>query len=55
MLLCRFCHLTVHNNGWRIRRERGDYLLEAPDDAGTLRRTPLPTRSPAHARLRATA
>lgn len=55
VLLCRFCHLTVHNNGWRIRRERGDYLLETPDDAGTLRRTPLPTRSPAHARLRATA
>lgn len=55
VLLCRFCHLTVHNNGWRIRRERGDYLLESPDDAGTLRRTPLPTRSPAHDRLRATA
>jgi len=55
VLLCRFCHLNVHNNHWRIRRRRGTYHLEQPDPDNTLRRIPLPTRSPAHARLRATA
>ena len=56
VLLCRHCHLLVHNRGWRIRREGGDYYLERPDDDGILRRTPLPTRSPAAERLlRATA
>lgn len=51
VLLCRFCHLRVHNNRWRIRRRAGDYFLEKPDAHGILRRTPLPSRSPARARL----
>jgi hypothetical protein len=51
VLLCRFCHLNVHNNNWRIRREHGHYLLERPDSEGTLRRTPLTRRSPAMQRL----
>src|SRR5690606_31097410 len=51
VLLCRFCHLNVHNNTWRIRRERGQYFLERPDDHGILRRTPLTRRSPALQRL----
>ncbi len=51
VLLCRFCHLLVHNRGWRIRREGGDYLLERPDDDGILRRTPLPSRSAVRDRL----
>ncbi|MFT4285334.1 MAG: DUF222 domain-containing protein [Protaetiibacter sp.] len=55
VLLCRFCHLNVHNNHWRIRRQGGTYLLERPDPDNILRHTPLPTRSPAHHRLHATA
>jgi len=51
VLLCRFCHLNVHNNNWRIRRERGHYFLERPDSDGILRRTPLTRRSPALQRL----
>jgi hypothetical protein len=51
VLLCRFCHLNVHNNTWRIRREHGHYFLERPDGNGTLRRTPLNRRSPALQRL----
>ncbi|QEO08927.1 HNH endonuclease signature motif containing protein [Protaetiibacter larvae] len=53
VLLCRFCHLKVHNSGWRITRTGGDYFLVHPDDDGILRRTPLPSRSPALHRLRA--
>ncbi len=55
VLLCRFCHLLVHNRGWRITRTGGDYHLERPDEDGILRRVPLPSRSPALQRLRATA
>ena len=55
VLLCRHCHLLVHNRNWRIRREGGTYSLEHPDDDGVLRRTPLPSRSRALERLRATA
>ena len=51
VLLCRHCHLMVHNRGWRIRREHGTYYLEHPDHDGELRRTPLPSRSPAARRL----
>lgn len=51
VLLCRFCHLNVHNNNWRIRRERGQYSLERPDGDGIVRRTPLTRRSPALQRL----
>jgi len=51
VLLCRHCHLLLHNRNWRIRRDGGDYLLERPDDDGVLRRTPLTSRSPAAERL----
>jgi hypothetical protein len=30
VLLCRFCHLNVHNNTWRIRREHGQYSSKNP-------------------------
>jgi hypothetical protein len=53
VLLCRFCHLLVHNQGWRIVRDGGDYHLQRPDDNGILRRTPLPSRSPALDHLKA--
>ena len=55
VLLCRFCHLTLHNNRWRIRRKAGDYYLERPDTDGIHRSIPLPSRSPARDRLLATA
>jgi hypothetical protein len=55
VLLCRFCHLLVHNRGWRITRTGGRYFLERPDDHGIPRRTPLPSRSPAAQRLLASA
>lgn len=32
ILLCRFHHLTLHNNGWWISRDRtGPFLLHSPD------------------------
>lgn len=55
VLLCRHCHLLVHNRGWRIRRTGGEYFLEHPDDDGILRRSALPSRSAAAQRLLATA
>ncbi|AYF98647.1 HNH endonuclease signature motif containing protein [Protaetiibacter intestinalis] len=55
VLLCRFCHLLVHNRGWRIRRTGGDYTLEKPDGDRVIRATALPTRSPALQRMRASA
>jgi hypothetical protein len=55
VLLCRHCHLLLHNRNWRIRRDGGAYSLERPDEDGILRRTPLPSRSRALDRLRATA
>jgi len=55
VLLCRFCHLLLHNRGWRITQRRGGYALERPDQHGTMRSTPLPTRSLAAQRLRDTA
>ncbi len=55
VLLCRFCHLLVHNRRWRIRREGADYRLEHTDANGVLRSTPLPSRSRARDRLLATA
>ena len=51
VLLCRFCHLTVHNRGWRIRRHGADYYLEHKDRNGILRRTPLPSHNPTRNRL----
>jgi len=55
VLLCRHCHLLLHNRRWRIRRRGGDYRLERPDEHGTVRSIPLPSRSRALQRLRITA
>lgn len=55
VLLCRHCHLLLHNRRWRIRRAGGDYRLERPDSVGVLRSLPLPARSRALQRLRTTA
>ena len=51
VLLCRFCHLTIHNNRWRVRRHGGDYRLERPDTDRIPHSIPLPSRSPARDRL----
>ncbi|AYF97167.1 HNH endonuclease signature motif containing protein [Protaetiibacter intestinalis] len=48
VLLCRFCHLLVHNRRWRVRRNGGEYHLEKPDGVTVA----LPTRSLALQRLR---
>ncbi len=55
VLVCRFCHLMLHNRGWRIRREGATYRLERPDADGIIRSSLLPSRSPAWQRTRATA
>ncbi len=47
VLLCRYHHLLVHNNGWRVIREGSEYSLVPPrtlDPAQT--RIPMPSRSP---------
>ncbi len=54
VLLCRHCHLLLHNRRWRIRRTGADYRLERPDGDGILRSVALPSRSRALQRLRAT-
>ena len=57
ILLCRFHHLNLHNNGWRITREgRGEFLLHAPVGglvggvgsgvAGSAEPIPLRSKSP---------
>ncbi|MFT4029176.1 MAG: DUF222 domain-containing protein [Protaetiibacter sp.] len=53
VLLCRFCHLNVHNQRWRVRRHGARYTLEHPDQHGTIRSTPLPSRGRAYQRLTA--
>jgi hypothetical protein len=53
MLLCKFHHLLVHNNGWEIRRRGADYWLIPPpsvDPEQTPR--PMPTKSAAMGDLR---
>jgi hypothetical protein len=44
ILLCRYHHLLLHNNDWRIARERTEYWLVPP--GGARERTLLPSKSP---------
>ena len=46
VLLCRFHHLNVHNNGWRVRRRGADYWLEPPPTGPTMSSIPMPSRDP---------
>lgn len=41
VLLCRYHHLLVHNNGWRVTRERSDYFLVPPPTLDPAQ-TPIP-------------
>jgi Domain of unknown function (DUF222)/HNH endonuclease len=50
ILLCRHHHLLLHNNGWKITRERGGLAVIPPPDVDPLRRPrPLPPKSRAAA------
>ncbi|MEQ1735224.1 MAG: HNH endonuclease signature motif containing protein, partial [Rhodoglobus sp.] len=46
VLLCKFHHLLMHNNGWRIDRRDGSYWMTSPPDVdGAQRPIPLRTKS----------
>jgi hypothetical protein len=46
ILLCRFHHMLLHNNGWRIVREGAEYfLIRPPTDGFAPPPMPLPTKS----------
>jgi len=48
ILLCRHHHLLLHNNGWEIARDGGDYFLIPPRDIDPAqRRIPMPSKSAA--------
>jgi hypothetical protein len=46
ILLCRHHHLLIHNNGWTITREAGDYFVTPPPrEDPAQRRIPAPSKS----------
>ena len=48
ILLCKFHHLLVHNNGWEIYRVGTDYFLVPPKDVDPKQRPrPMPSKSAA--------
>jgi hypothetical protein len=48
ILLCKFHHLLIHNNGWEIYRTGTDYWLVPPPDIDPERRPrPMPSKSAA--------
>lgn len=48
ILLCRFHHLLVHNNGWAITRDGGEFSLHPPADVDPDRvPIPMPSQSTA--------
>jgi hypothetical protein len=52
VLLCRFHHLLVHNQGWRVSRSGHEYALVPPASRDALRApVPLVTKSPVQRRL----
>ena len=48
ILLCKFHHLLIHNNGWEIYRVGTDYFLVPPKDVDPSQRPrPMPSKSAA--------
>jgi len=48
ILLCKFHHLLIHNNGWEIYRVGTDYFLVPPKDVDPQQRPrPMPSKSKA--------
>ena len=55
ILLCRFHHLLIHNNGWAITREHGQFYVVPPASQDPQRQPiPAPSKSPPLKRLLAT-
>src|SRR5690606_28461724 len=54
ILLCRYCHMLIHTNGWKIIREGTEYFAVPPPAIDRERQPiPLPSKSPlARARRR---
>ena len=49
ILLCRFHHLNLHNNHWRVVRVDDTYWLKPPPDIDPERKLiPLPSKSRAY-------
>ena len=48
ILLCKFHHLLVHNNGWEIVQHGNGYAMIPPKSVDP-RQTPRPLRSKSHA------
>lgn len=47
ILLCRYCHMLLHNNGWKIVRVDTDYFAIPPPGIDPFERPiPLPSKSP---------
>ncbi|MDQ4138530.1 MAG: HNH endonuclease [Actinomycetota bacterium] len=44
ILLCRHHHMLIHNNHWRIRRDRAEYVLIPPKERDP-QQTPIPMPS----------
>jgi hypothetical protein len=52
ILLCRHHHLLVHNNGWRVTRQRGEYFVVPPTSLDPEQRPiPAPSKSAIARRL----
>ncbi|MEO8094412.1 MAG: DUF222 domain-containing protein [Pseudolysinimonas sp.] len=52
VLLCRYHHLLVHNNGWRVTREQDEYFVVPPPTQDPAQRPiPAPGKSAALRRL----
>ncbi|MGO3146067.1 MAG: DUF222 domain-containing protein [Leucobacter sp.] len=52
ILLCRFHHMQLHNNGWHITRDGlNEFQLHAPPDSPEPSRAPAPSRTPVSSKV----